>query len=89
MSVDEIKELIQPYYNRYKELVHEATLRSKGEVNMSENEIKELIQTELEESGYMYTLGMLKGLYKAGAFNVVEWCTLSMYLADLNMDRIG
>ena len=56
---------------------------------MSEYEIKELIQTELEESGYMYTLGMLKGMYKAGAFNVVEWCTLSMFLADLNMDRIG
>ena len=56
---------------------------------MSEDESKELIQTELQESGYMYTLGMLKGMYKAGAFNVVEWCTLSMYLADLNMDRIG
>ena len=28
---------------------------------MSEDEIKKLIQTELEESGYMYTLGMLKG----------------------------
>lgn len=58
-------------------------------IPVSEDEIKELIQTELEESGYMYTLGMLKGMYKAGAFNVVEWCTLSMYLADLNMDRIG
>ena len=56
---------------------------------MSEDEIKELIQTELEESGYMYALGMLKGMYKAGAFNVVERRTLSMYLADLNMDRIG
>ena len=56
---------------------------------MSVDEIKELIQTELEESGYMYTLGMLKGMYKAGAINVVEWCTLSMYLADLNMERIG
>ena len=29
---------------------------------MSVDEIKELIQTELEESGYMYTLGMLKGM---------------------------
>ena len=58
-------------------------------IPVSEDEIKELIQTELEESGYMYTLGMLKGMYKAGAFNAVEWCTLSMYLADLNMDRIG
>lgn len=58
-------------------------------LKMSEDEIKDLIQTELEESGYMYTLGMLKGMYKAGAFNAVEWCTLSMYLADLNMDRIG
>lgn len=56
---------------------------------MSEDEIKELIQTELEESGYMYTLGMLKGMYKAGAYNAVEWSTLMMYLADLNMDRIG
>lgn len=56
---------------------------------MSEDEIKELIQTELEESGYMYTLGMLKGMYKAGAFNVVEWCTLSMYLANLNMEILG
>ena len=56
---------------------------------MSEDEIKELIQTELKESGYMYTLGMLKGMYTAGAFNVVEWCTLSMFLADLNMNRIG
>ena len=56
---------------------------------MSEDEIKELIQTELEESGFMYTLGMLKGMYKAGAFNVVVWCNLTMYLADLNMDRIG
>ena len=56
---------------------------------MGKDEIKELIQTELEESGYMYTLGMLHGMYKAGAFNAAEWCTLSMYLADLNMDRIG
>ena len=56
---------------------------------MSEYAIKELIQTELEESGYMYTLGMLKGMYKAGAFNAVEWCTLIMYLADLNMERLG
>lgn len=56
---------------------------------MSEDEIKELIQTELEESGYMYTLGMLKGMYKAGAFNVVEWCTLTMYLDDLNMEILG
>ena len=56
---------------------------------MSEDEIKELIQTELKDGGYMYTLGMLKGMYKAGAINVVEWCTLSMYLADLNMERIG
>lgn len=63
--------------------------QNSGVNNMSEDEIKELIQTELEESGYMYTLGMLKGMYKAGAFNAVEWCTLSMYLADLNMDRIG
>ena len=58
-------------------------------IPVSEDEIKELIQTELEESGYMYALGMLKGMYKAGAFNAVEWCTLSMYLADLNMERIG
>ena len=56
---------------------------------MSEDEIKELIKTELQESGYMYTLGMLKGMYMSGAFNVVEWCTLTLYLADLNMDRIG
>lgn len=56
---------------------------------MSEDEIKELIQTELEENGYMYTLGMLKGMYKAGAFNVVEWCTLTMYLEDLNMEILG
>lgn len=63
-----------------------------GEENfasMSENEIKDLIQTELTESGYMYTLGMLKGMYKAGAFNVVEWCTLTMYLDDLNMEILG
>ena len=63
--------------------------QNNGGNNMSEDEIKDLIQTELEESGYMYALGMLKGMYKAGAFNAVEWCTLSMYLADLNMDRIG
>lgn len=56
---------------------------------MSEYEIKELIQTELQESGYMYTLGMLKGMYKAGAFNVVEWCTLTMYLQDLQMADLG
>lgn len=56
---------------------------------MSENEMKDLIQTELAESGYMYTLGMLKGMYKAGAFNVVEWCTLTMYLDDLNMDMLA
>lgn len=29
---------------------------------MNENEIKELIQSTLEESGYIYTLGMLKGI---------------------------
>lgn len=56
---------------------------------MSENEIRDLIQTELTESGYMYTLGMLKGMYKAGAFNVVEWCILTMYLDDLNMEILG
>lgn len=56
---------------------------------MNEDEIKDLIQTELQESGYMYTLGMLKGMYKAGAFNVVEWCTLTIYLDDLNMGRLG
>lgn len=56
---------------------------------MSEEEIKELIQKELAESGYMYTLGVLKGMYKAGAFNVVEWCTLTMYLDDLNMDMLA
>ena len=56
---------------------------------MSEDEIKDLILTELQEKGYMYTLGMLKGMYKAGAFNVVEWCTLTMYLDDLNMEIIG
>ena len=38
---------------------------------MSEEEIKELIQSTLEESGYMYTLGMLKGMYKAGAFDYI------------------
>ena len=56
---------------------------------MSEEEIKELIQSTLEESGYMYTLGMLKGMYKAKAFNIVEWCTLTMYLDDLNMEILG
>ena len=56
---------------------------------MSENEIRDLIQTELRESGYMYTLGMLKGMYKAGAFNAVEWATLTMYLDDLNMDMLA
>lgn len=58
-------------------------------IKMSEEEIKELIQSTLEESGYMYTLGMLKGMYKVGAFNVVEWCTLTMYLQDLQMDILG
>ena len=56
---------------------------------MNEDEIKDLIEKELRESGYMYTLGMLKGMYKAGAFNVVEWSTLTMYLNDLNMEIIG
>lgn len=56
---------------------------------MSEDEIKDLIKTELTESGYMYTLGMLKGMYKTGAFNVVEWATLTMYLDDLNMEILG
>ena len=56
---------------------------------MTKDELKDLIQKELQESGYMYTLGMLKGMYKAGAFNVVEWCTLTMYLDDLNIDMIG
>lgn len=56
---------------------------------MCEDEIKDLIQKELQESGYMYTLGMLKGMYKAGAFNVVEWCNLTMYLDALNMEILG
>ena len=56
---------------------------------MSEDEIKDLIQNELAESGYMYTLGMLKGMYKVGAFNVVEWATLTMYLDDLNMGMLA
>lgn len=61
----------------------------KGGLKMSEDEIKQLIQTELKESGFMYTLGMLKGMYKAGAFNVVEWSTLTMYLLDLQMEGLG
>lgn len=56
---------------------------------MSEYELKDLIQKELQESGYMYTLGMIKGMYKAGVINVVEWCTLTMYLDDLNMEILG
>lgn len=60
-----------------------------GILTEDEEEIKELIQSTLEESGYMYTLGMLKGMYKAGAFNVVEWGTLTMYLQDLQMDMLG
>lgn len=56
---------------------------------MTEDELKDLIQKELQESGYMYTLGMLKGMYKAGAFNVVEWCRLTMYLDVLNMEILG
>lgn len=55
---------------------------------MSEEEIKELIQTTLQESGYMYTLGMLKGMYIAGAFDVVEWSTLTMYLEDMNIKNL-
>ena len=58
-------------------------------IKMREEEIKELIQNTLRESGYMYTLGMLRGMYKAKAFNVVEWCTLTMYLQDLQMDMLG
>ena len=56
---------------------------------MNEDELKDLIQKELQESGYMYTLGMIKGMYKAGAFNVVEWCTLTMYLDELHMEILG
>lgn len=56
---------------------------------MSEEEIKQLIRTELIASGYMYTLGMIKGMYKAGAFNAVEWCTLTMYLDDVNRDMLS
>lgn len=33
---------------------------------MSEKEIKELIKTTLQEAGYMYTLGMLRGMYVKG-----------------------
>lgn len=53
---------------------------------MNENEIKELIQSTLEESGYMYTLGMLKGMYKAGAFSAEEWYCHVEYLYNLNKE---
>ena len=56
---------------------------------MSEEEIKELIQTELKENGYMYTLGMLNGMYKAGVFNALEWVILTIYLDDLHRDILS
>lgn len=51
---------------------------------MSENEIKELLERELKESGYMYSLGILRGMFAAGAINNVEWATLTMWLEDMN-----
>lgn len=33
---------------------------------MTEDEVKDLIQKELQESGYMYTLGMLRGCMLLG-----------------------
>lgn len=56
---------------------------------MSEKEIKELLEEELKESGYMYALGILRGIYAAGAINAVEWATLTMWLEDMNILSIS
>lgn len=57
----------------------------KGE-KMSEKEIKELIKTTLQEAGYMYTLGMLRGMYVARAFSAEEWYSHVEYLYNLNKE---
>ena len=53
---------------------------------MSVEKIKELIQSTLQESGYMYTLGMLKGMFVARVFSAEEWVLHVAYLNDLNME---
>ena len=81
-------------YLYHKEQVNNATLQSKGEQNMTRvemsiEEIKELIKTTLQETGYMYTLGMLRGMYVAGAFSVEEWYCHDEYLYNLNKEILG
>jgi hypothetical protein len=56
---------------------------------MGEEEIKELIQSTLRESGYMYTLGMLRGMYAARAFSTEEWYCHVEYLYNLNKEILG
>lgn len=56
---------------------------------MSEKEIKELIKTTLQESGYMYTLGMLRGMYVARSFSTEEWYRHVVYLYNLNKEILG
>lgn len=51
---------------------------------MGEREIKELLERELKECGYMYSLGILRGMFAAGGINNVEWATLTMWLEDMN-----
>lgn len=50
---------------------------------MSIEEIKELIKTTLQEAGYMYTLGMLRGMYVARAFSAEEWCSHVEYMLSI------
>lgn len=56
---------------------------------MSEKEIKELIKTTLQEAGYMYTLGMLRGMYVARAFSTEEWYCHVEYLYNLDKEILG
>lgn len=56
---------------------------------MSIEEIKELIKTTLQEAGYMYTLGMLRGMYVARTFSVEEWYSHVEYLYNLNKEILG
>lgn len=56
---------------------------------MREEQIKELIERELKESGFMYALGILRGMYECCAIDVEQWTHYSAELVRMNVLSIS
>lgn len=56
---------------------------------MDKQEIADLLERIYPECGYMYTLGVLRGLYAGGAIDAIEWGILVMKLDDYNRKKIA